>query len=93
MKYFVAILTVAALSGAAALGADSGFTVAQRTLAWSKPIRVTNDFGKVRILQTAPATDVFWTLWRTNKTAMRAAGFSARPTTNGWEALYWKEAK
>ena len=85
------ILTVAALSGAAAFGGD--FTLAQKTLAWSKPIRVTNDFGKVRILQTAPATDVFWTLWRTNKTAMRAAGFSARPTTNGWEALYWKEAK
>ena len=91
MKALHLILTVAALSGAAALGADSGFTVAQKTLAWSKPIRVTNDFGKVRLLHTAPATPVFWQLWRTNKTAMRAAGFSARPTTNGWEALYWKE--
>jgi hypothetical protein len=93
VKALYLILTVAALSGAAALGADSGFTVAQRTLVWSKPVRVTNDLGKVRLLQTAPATDVFWTLWRTNKTAMRAAGFSARPTTNGWEALYWKEIK
>ena len=85
------ILTVAALSGTAALAGE--FTAAEKTLAWRKPIRVTNDFGKVRILQTAPATQVFWTMWRTNKTAMRAAGFSARPTTNGWEALYWKEAK
>jgi len=85
------ILTVAALSGAAAFGGE--FTTVQRTLAWSKPVRVTNDFGTVRILQTAPATPVFWQLWRTNKTAMRAAGFSARPTTHGWEALYWKEAK
>jgi hypothetical protein len=76
---------------AAAFG--GGFTVIERSLAWSKPVRVTNDFGTVRILQTAPATPVFWQLWRTNKTAMRAAGFSARPTTNGWEALYWKEAK
>ena len=85
------ILTVAALSGAAALGGE--FTLVEKTLAWRKPVRVTNDFGKVRILQTATATPVFWTMWRTNKTAMRAAGFSARPTTNGWEALYWKEAK
>ena len=92
MKALFAIITVAALSGAAALAGD-GFTIAQKTLAWSKPQRVTNEVGRVRILQTAPATDVFWTLWRTNKTAMRAAGFSARPTTNGWEALYWKEAK
>jgi hypothetical protein len=91
VKYLIAILTVAALSGAAAFG--EGFTLAQRTLAWSKPVRVTNEVGRVRILQTAPATEVFWTLWRTNKTAMRAAGYSARPTTNGWEALYWKEAK
>ena len=91
MKALFSILTVAALSGAAALGGE--FTVVERTLAWSKPMLVTNDFGKVRILQTAPATPVFWQLWRTNKTAMRAAGFSARPSTNGWEALYWKEAK
>ena len=91
MKALFSILTAAALSGAAALGGE--FTVVERTLAWSKPMLITNDFGKVRILQTAPATPVFWQLWRTNKTAMRAAGFSARPSTNGWEALYWKEAK
>ena len=91
MKALYFILTVAALSGAAAFGGE--FSVAEKTLAWSKPVRVTNDFGKVRLLQTAPATPVFWQLWRTNKTAMRAAGFSARPTGSGWEALYWKEAK
>ena len=91
MKALFSILTAAALSGAAALGGE--FTVVERTLAWSKPMLITNDFGKVRILQTAPATPVFWQLWRTNKNAMRAAGFSARPSTNGWEALYWKEAK
>ena len=91
MKALYFILTVAALSGAAALAGE--FTIAEKTLAWSKPIRVTNDFGKVRLLHTAPATPVFWQLWRTNKTAMRAAGFSARPTTNGWQALYWKEIK
>lgn len=91
MKALSLFLTVAALSGAAAFGGE--FTIAQKTLAWSKPVRVTNDFGTVRLLHTAPATPAFWQMWRTNKTAMRAAGFSARPTTNGWEALYWKEIK
>ena len=55
MKALFSILTVAVLSGAAALGGD--FTVAERTLAWSKPIRVTNDFGKVRIFQTGKQTN------------------------------------
>jgi len=91
VKALYLILTVAALSGAAALAGE--FSIAEKTLAWSKPIRVTNDFGKVRLLHTAKPTPAFWTMWRTNKTAMRAAGFSARPTTNGWEALYWKEIK
>jgi hypothetical protein len=91
VKALFSILTVAALSGAAALAGE--FTIAEKTLAWSKPVRVTNDFGKVRLLHTAKPTPAFWQMWRTNKTAMRAAGFSARPTTNGWEALYWKEAK
>jgi hypothetical protein len=84
VKTLSLFLTVAALSGAAAFGGEL-------TLAWSKPVWVTNDFGTVRLMHTAPATPAFWQMWRTNKTAMRAAGYSARPTTKGWEALYWKE--
>ena len=85
------ILAVAALSGAAALGGE--FTLVEKTLAWSKPIRVTKDFGKVRTLRTAQPTEVFWQSWRTNKTAMRAAGYSARPVAGGWQALHWKEVQ
>jgi len=87
VKRFI-LLTVATLSGVAALcGAD--FSQIERSLAWSKPSVVTNDFGKVKTLRVAPATDAFWQQWRTNKTAMRAAGYSARPSTNGWQALHW----
>ena len=87
MKSLLAVLTVAALSGAAALSAD--FSHIERSLAWSKPSVFTNDFGTVRALRVAPATEIFWQQWRTNKTAMRAAGYSARPSTNGWQALHW----
>jgi hypothetical protein len=85
-----ALITAAVLSWAAALSA-ADFSHIERSLAWSKPSIVTNDFGKVKSLRTAPATEQFWKAWRADKTAMRAAGFSARPTTNGWQALHWKE--
>jgi hypothetical protein len=89
VKALFLILTVAALSGAAAFAAD--FSHIERSLTWSKPQVVTNDFGKVRLLRTAQPTEAFWKAWRADKQAMRAAGYSARPTTNGWEALHWKE--
>jgi hypothetical protein len=89
VKRFIVIL--AAVIGAAAplIGAD--FSHIERSLTWSKPSVVTNDFGKVKSLRTAPATEEFWKAWRADKTAMRAAGYSARPSTNGWQALHWKE--
>jgi len=89
LKALFAILTVATLSGVAALAAD--FSHIERSLTWSKPQVVTNDFGKVRILRTAQPTEAFWQSWRTNKQAMRAAGYSARPVAGGWQALHWKE--
>ena len=91
MKRLLSI-TAAVLFGAAALSA-ADFSHIERSLTWSKPQVVTNDFGKVRVLRTAPATETFWKAWRADKHAMRAAGYSARPTTNGWQALHWKEAK
>ena len=91
MKRLLSI-TAAVLFGAAALSA-ADFSHIERSLTWSKPQLVTNDFGKVKLLRTAPATEVFWQSWRTNKTAMRAAGYSARPTAGGWQARHWKEAK
>ena len=70
------------MAGAAAFAGE--FTVVQTTLAWSKPVRVTNDFGTVRILQTAPATPVFWSCAR--RTRRRCAPLVSRhgpPRTAG----------
>lgn len=91
MKRLLSI-TAAVLFGAAALSA-ADFSQIERSLTWSKPQVVTNDFGKVRTLRTAQPTEVFWQSWRTNKTAMRAAGYSARPVAGGWQALHWKEVQ
>ncbi len=91
MKRLVSI-TAAVLFGAAALSA-ADFSHIERSLVWSKPQVVTNDFGKVRTLRTAPATEVFWKAWRADKQAMRAAGYSARPVAGGWQALHWKEVQ
>jgi len=85
-------ITAAVLSWAAALSA-ADFSHIERSLTWSKPQLVTNDVGRVRILRTAPATEAFWQSWRTNKQAMRSAGYSARPTAAGWQALHWKEVQ
>jgi hypothetical protein len=85
-------ITAAVLSWAAALSA-ADFSHIERSLPWSKPQVVTNDFGRVRLLRTAQPTEVFWQSWRTNKTAMRAAGYSARPVAGGWQALHWKEVQ
>jgi hypothetical protein len=87
-----ALITAAVLFGAAALSA-ADFSHIERSLAWSKPTLTTNDFGKMKTLRTAPATEGFWKSWRADKQAMRAAGYSARPSTNGWQALHWGGAK
>jgi len=91
VKRFVVIMA-AVLFGAAALSA-ADFSHIERSLVWSKPTLTTNDFGKVKTLRTAPATEVFWKSWRADKQAMRAAGYSARPSTNGWQALHWGGGK
>jgi hypothetical protein len=84
VKALFIILTAAALSAA-------DFSHIERSLTWSKPQVVTNDFGKVRALRTAQPTEAFWKAWRADKQAMRAAGYSARPVAGGWQALHWKE--
>ena len=50
---------------------------------------ITNQVGDVRQARTAPASPEFWAAWRTNKPAMKLAGYSARPTTNGWQAIQY----
>ena len=79
------ILTALALSASLATAAD--FSEVEASMTWTPVHSITNSYGTVRQGKTAPASQEFWTEWRTNKTEMKAAGFSARPTTNGWEAI------
>ncbi len=88
------ILTAIALAASLITARASDFSKVVSSMTWTSVHNITNDFGTVRQARTAKASQVFWTEWRTNKTEMKAAGFSARPTTNGWEAIaYVKGAK
>jgi hypothetical protein len=61
---------------------------------WTPVHSITNSYGTIRPGKTAPASQTFWAEWRTTKIQMKAAGFSARPTTKGWEAIrYTKGAQ
>jgi superfamily I DNA/RNA helicase len=53
-----------------------------QTLSWSAPVRRGSKL--VRIAQPNPA---FWSLWRADKEAVKAAGFSCRPAGSGWEVV------
>jgi hypothetical protein len=88
-------LIITAIALAASLTAHAAdFSKVEKSMTWTPVHSITNDFGTVRQARTAPASQEFWKEWRTNKTEMKAAGFSARPTTNGWEAIaYVKGAK
>lgn len=83
-KIILASLTVVSLAATAA-----DFSKVEKSMLWTPAHSITNDFGTVRLARTAPASKVFWTEWRTNKIEMKKAGFSARPTTNGWEAIHY----
>ena len=82
-KLIIAIALAASLITAAA----ADFSKVEASMAWTPVHSITNSYGTVRQGKTAPASQTFWAEWRTNKTAMKAEGFSARPTTNGWEAI------
>ena len=86
MKKLLLILTLAA-SLATAQAADLAAVHASMT--WTPVQSITNQTGAVRQARTAPASKIFWEAWRADKFAMRAAGYSARPTTNGWQAVYY----
>ena len=86
MKKFITLLTLAA--GLAAVQADD-FTAVHSSMTWTPVHSITNQVGEIAQGRTAPASKQFWQAWRTNKPAMRQAGYSARPTTNGWEAIQY----
>lgn len=81
------IFTALALSASLATATD--FSKVEASMTWTPVHSITNSYGTVRQANTAPASQTFWTEWRTNKAAMKAEGFSARPTTNGWEAIHY----
>ena len=59
------------------------------SMTWTPVHSITNQTGAVRQARIATASQTFWVAWRADKSAMRAAGYSARPTTNGWQAVYY----
>jgi hypothetical protein len=88
-------LIITAIALAASLTAHAtDFSKVEKSMTWTPVHSITNSYGSVRQGRTAPASQEFWKEWRTNKIEMKNAGFSARPTTNGWEAIaYVKGAK
>ena len=86
MKKLLLILSLAA----SLLTTDAAdFTAVHASMTWTPVHSITNQTGAVRQAKTAPASKTFWEAWRADKSAMRAAGYSARPTTNGWQAVYY----
>ena len=79
------ILLSLAVSITAACADD--FAAVRASMTWTPVHSITNQTGDVRQARTAPASHEFWAAWRTNKPAMKLAGYSARPTTNGWQAI------
>jgi hypothetical protein len=85
MKNFLILLSLAATLAATA----ADFAAVHASMTWTPVHTITNQSGDIRQARTAPASAEFWQAWRTNKPAMRAAGYSARPTTNGWQAIQY----
>ena len=85
MKSFLILLSLAAALAACA----DDFAAVRASMTWTPVHSITNQSGDVRQARTATASQTFWQAWRTNKPAMRQAGFSARPTTNGWQAIQY----
>ncbi|MEI8291747.1 MAG: hypothetical protein WCH99_19950 [Verrucomicrobiota bacterium] len=85
MKKLFILLSLAATLAASAVD----FSTVQASMTWTPIHSITNQVGDVRQARTAPASPEFWAAWRTNKPAMKSAGFSARPTSNGWQAIQY----
>ena len=83
------LFTILLLAASFVTGSAEDFAAVHASMTWTPVHSITNQTGDIRQARTAPASQVFWVTWRTNKVAMREAGFSARPTTNGWQAIYY----
>ena len=83
------LLTLLALVASLAAASAADLAAVHASMTWTPVHSITNQTGAVRQARTATASKTFWEAWRADKAAMRAAGFSARPTTNGWQAVYY----
>ena len=88
MKILFFLCTVAASLVTAA--ADD-FAAVRASMTWTSGQLITNNVGTIRQARTAPASPIFWQAWNTNKPAMKLDGLSARPTSNGWQAIDYKK--
>ena len=83
------LFTLFALAASLVTASAADFTAVHASMTWTPVHAITNQTGSVRQARIAPASQTFWAAWRADKSAMRAAGYSARPTTNGWQAVYY----
>lgn len=83
------LFTLFALAASLLTTDAADFAAVYASMTWTPVHSITNQTGTVRQARTAPASQTFWTAWRADKSAMRAAGFSARPITNGWQAVFY----
>ena len=83
------LFTLFALAASLLTTYAADFAAVHASMTWTPVHSITNQTGTVRQARTATASKTFWEAWRADKSAMRAAGFSARPITNGWQAVYF----
>lgn len=59
-------------------------------LNWSDPTPCTTETGRPAVRRTAPATDAFWTIYRTNKADLLKSGYRVRKNdaTGQWSVIH-----
>lgn len=58
-------------------------------LQWGQPKTVKTSRGLSEVI-AAPVTEAFWAAWRSNKEAVKAAGFSVGQHNGQWQVSKWK---
>ena len=61
-------------------------------LDFGEPQRVETRKGTAYVREAAP-TEQFWTAWRQNKDAVKAAGFSLRKYHGEWAVGFWSDSE
>lgn len=56
---------------------------------WSAPKLVTLKTNEEKVVRNALPTPKFWALWKANKDAMKAAGYSVTHKSGQWFAAHW----